>query len=252
MSIEAARAVQRPSATKRAVLSLLVGLMISVAVAWSAALTQSLKFLHATPVPVSPDGGDLWIVEYVGLGAVGWEWRVETGGLLFEGSWATPALPSNVPSWTKLRTRGANEANDPIVVLGFGWPWNCLTAELQTRRYVQSWADFNAGLPEPVPSEVFEVKGGWGVARTRPWPLEDPREDHFVLPYRPVAGGLLLNTVLVAFPIFLLTWAPAFIRHHRRRKPGVCVRCGYDLSGLGAETACPECGATSTRVVTSG
>ena len=28
----------------------------------------------------------------------------------------------------------------------------------------------------------------------------------------------------------------------RRHKPGICVKCGYDLVGLPTGAACPECG----------
>jgi hypothetical protein len=43
------------------------------------------------------------------------------------------------------------------------------------------------------------------------------------------AGGLLIVCSL--------------FRAHRRRRLGLCARCGYSLAGISEEQACPECGA---------
>ncbi len=47
--------------------------------------------------------------------------------------------------------------------------------------------------------------------------------------------------------VLLLGWYPAIafirgpLRHYRRRKRGLCLRCGYNLEGNVSRT-CPECG----------
>ena len=38
-----------------------------------------------------------------------------------------------------------------------------------------------------------------------------------------------------------LTFPPPQYRRHRRRKLGLCVKCGHDLRGL-TQLLCPECG----------
>ena len=53
------------------------------------------------------------------------------------------------------------------------------------------------------------------------------------------------GTLFVPFLFFAAYPTLAFIRgplrRHRRRKRGLCVRCGYNLTGL-PEPRCPECG----------
>ncbi len=77
-------------------------------------------------------------------------------------------------------------------------------------------------------------------------------------PYKPfhwknstvTARGITMRTKAVAFPhwlIVLLSSMPLFVagaRVHRRRKRkklGLCVKCGYDLRA--SKERCPECGA---------
>jgi hypothetical protein len=51
----------------------------------------------------------------------------------------------------------------------------------------------------------------------------------------------LLPIFLVAIPTALM-WG-THIRD-RRRKPGTCPKCGYEITGLMGKEACPECGTT--------
>ncbi len=50
---------------------------------------------------------------------------------------------------------------------------------------------------------------------------------------------LWIPVVLVAIPTALM-WRTHII--DRRRKPGMCIKCGYEISGLMGKEACPECG----------
>ena len=67
-----------------------------------------------------------------------------------------------------------------------------------------------------------------------------------------VLGGTLWVGAAVLWPIPLLLWTPAALllrsgyRARRRAMTGRCSKCGYDLTGLGADAPCPECGKAKT------
>ena len=68
-----------------------------------------------------------------------------------------------------------------------------------------------------------------------------------VLSSSPELKMLLLHVPITYFAVvFAIYPTLAFIRgplrHHRRRKRGLCVTCGYDLRG--SPGRCPECGTT--------
>jgi hypothetical protein len=64
------------------------------------------------------------------------------------------------------------------------------------------------------------------------------------LPLRPLWPGFAINTVFYAAILWMLFAVTGAMRGWRRAKRGLCVKCGYDLRGRGANsTACPECGA---------
>ncbi len=54
-------------------------------------------------------------------------------------------------------------------------------------------------------------------------------------------GSVLLFTtpMLLGFPIFSMSRGP--VRRWRRRRRGLCIRCGYDLTA-NSTGVCPECG----------
>ena len=52
----------------------------------------------------------------------------------------------------------------------------------------------------------------------------------------------LVLVAMVAYPALVFMRSPARRRHHRRHKRGLCVGCGYDLTG-NVTGVCSECGA---------
>jgi len=49
----------------------------------------------------------------------------------------------------------------------------------------------------------------------------------------------VLATLLAAYPAVALARGP--LRRHRRRRKGLCLKCGYNLTG-NVSGVCPECG----------
>ncbi|MCC6320398.1 MAG: hypothetical protein IT438_03055 [Phycisphaerales bacterium] len=62
-----------------------------------------------------------------------------------------------------------------------------------------------------------------------------------------VTFPLWLPLALAAIPSNL-AWRSE-LRRRRRERIGKCSTCGYDLAGLAAGVACPECGTGKARVV---
>ncbi len=62
------------------------------------------------------------------------------------------------------------------------------------------------------------------------------------LPFVPLWPGFALNTIFYAALAWGLWQVPLAIRRSRRRRNGLCVRCGYDFTGLTVGSPCPECG----------
>jgi len=109
--------------------------------------------------------------------------------------------------------------------------------------------------------DYIGVSGGrfWGVFDIDKAKIEHPWEGRFAgfhlavgeLPrFRSCIGspGSLRFAIPLWCPLLLLTVYPsiAFIRgplrrYRRRRKRGLCVRCGYNLTG-NVSGVCPECG----------
>jgi hypothetical protein len=63
--------------------------------------------------------------------------------------------------------------------------------------------------------------------------------EYTVFPLRPLWFGFALDTAFYGTLAFLLWSAPGFVKRTRRRRRGLCIRCGYDLKGM---PKCPECG----------
>ena len=70
-----------------------------------------------------------------------------------------------------------------------------------------------------------------------------------ILVYKPIWSGLVINTILFALIIWLLTLVPPAVYRTFRRKRGLCIKCGYDLRGT-SEGGCPECGLGQAEVKT--
>lgn len=150
---------------------------------------------------------------------------------------ADRAMPPVWSTMIVLPTDG--EVNLERKEFAVGWPYPALASRLE--RNAQTAA---MGRPRPA----------WTIVDGREIPIEDPQRRMLatitgqidVMPTRPIWGGLLLNSVLFALPVWLGCLLIAAIiafgpRRWWRKKRGCCPRCAYDLRHDFA-TGCPECG----------
>lgn len=90
-----------------------------------------------------------------------------------------------------------------------------------------------------IDAEHYNVEGGIPLPRTGTMPRGVAAAR--ALPLRPIWPGIVIDTVL-----FAVSWGAMWLgvskaRYLRRRRCGLCPRCGYDLRGDPA-SGCPECG----------
>ncbi len=122
-----------------------------------------------------------------------------------------------------------------LVVTESGWPARSLT---------QLYYHRSQGLPVQVVvverTPGLSWRGGiqaWpDVTTFSMWPTR------FALPLLPLWPGFAINTALYGMLILLALRTPGALRRTLRRRRGDCLACGYYLSGLSADAACPECG----------
>lgn len=141
-------------------------------------------------------------------------------------------------------------ANPVAFVEARGWPWIAVRCELEITPEDWSWfpptgrtsywlnrASNRDALVTVFPPDL-SVRGA----------LEGPDiRDRFyspsgkiLLPYLPYWPGLIADTLVFAAAFAGLHQLVGLARRAMRRKPGMCVKCGYDLTGI--EGVCPECG----------
>ena len=78
------------------------------------------------------------------------------------------------------------------------------------------------------------------------WAMIEGRSPRFV-PWMHQTPSVLLASVPLHLVFILFAAYPALafirgpLRRYRRRKRGLCIKCGYNLTGL-TEPRCPECG----------
>lgn len=115
-------------------------------------------------------------------------------------------------------------------------------------RLVSMWIEEAAGLPWL----SFYKWQEEGEALRGAVPLPDgqglrsvyPGQNFRVFPYSPIWPGLVANTLFWAGLWGAAIFVPGILRRRHRRKRGLCVACGYDLSASAG--ACPECGRGKT------
>ena len=151
---------------------------------------------------------------------------------------ATVAEP---PRWSRAREEREWKKGDTISEYAVGWPLRALRA----------WnVQGNTGSKtEPLPaSGIWLYKTVtrptlWGYAKVsekQPRLSWEPALP--VVPLRPIWTGLVLNTLILGSPWFVIPWAWRAQRSALRRRFGHCPKCAYDRRGIAPSLPCPECG----------
>jgi hypothetical protein len=105
-------------------------------------------------------------------------------------------------------------------------------------------------------NESMELAAGWPfLAFSMDWDTSRPHEFRGgtvhssvatgrlrFLPWRPIPLGFALDALIYAACIAALAAGVRLFVRARRQRRGACAACGYDLRGLAAGAACPECG----------
>lgn len=133
------------------------------------------------------------------------------------------------------------DSGDPVPMIQitrdrFGWPLRTLSREQAHAGHVENAASIAAVGDLNNPNSYR-----WGIR----WPWGKGRFGKAkTLPIAIMWGGLITNAVLWGFVWMLLVGIYSVWRSSRRRKRGLCARCGYQLED---QNACPECGTSNAR-----
>lgn len=155
---------------------------------------------------------------------------------------------SKLPDWSVARRKPPDGAPVDTLVfeLAAGWPWTSWTGRYTTKETIH-----NKNLYSGSRQSAFKLpprgSASWCIpityAQTNAlWPAENLL---LMLPLRPLFPQVLWSIGLYGAVFYLIARPLVWFRRRRvssRRRRGRCVRCGYDLAGLGT---CPECGLTS-------
>jgi hypothetical protein len=208
-----------------AIVFLLLGAIVNVAVAWGCARWPSFVFRQ---------GSSLESVHQI---------------FLEHFSWATPDRIAAGRHWEamsiglRLEIVGV-ETKPPVMEL-------------------HEFTDYRAGLPCRAMQGEYLREGTMvsSNALVAVGPDDPTTRVRSALPFRPIWPGFAINTVFYAAVLWMLFAAPFALRRWRRIRRGLCPKCGYDLrggsgagaggggaggaggvQGAGERAVCPECG----------
>lgn len=186
-------------------------------VPWPMSATRMTTAIERWPIPVASD----W-----------------PGNAMVISRWVSPGVEIKDLSATvrtvQTETTQAGVTNYGMSVTLAGWPVHCFAAA--RKDVLNRVGSPTMTMRQPSHAWGLEIPPDQSAGRSG----SSPR----LLPARPVMPGFLLNTALYGVTLWLLWALPmAVIRWRRRRQPGACISCGYDLRGA-AHERCPECGTT--------
>jgi hypothetical protein len=187
---------------------LLVGFIVSVSIAWAAAIVLVGEVRITTHSPPA-------------------EWPLAQGA-----DWPIPTTMTRVRVGPALRSSVYHDRNSRVVTnRRSGWPLVAFQSVVILQAPATSLEPARGllggvGVPERwvCRFDVYDVQVVY----------RNPR-----LPLVPVLPGLAVDTALFAFVAWLALFGHGSLRRTLRRRRGRCPQCAYELGGL---VTCPECG----------
>jgi len=195
------------------VLVIILGSVVSIAVAWSCALWSKKTNVNTEPQfePAFVLNNRFSIDEIAGVNYSG---RQAQGfGNLYVHCSALQV--------------GVGEQDSRVTTVNmyrFGWPMLCVTGE--NRFGYQA-----------------KHKGLHTMFLTPEWLIDKPR----MIAFGPMPMGMLVNSAIFGTPIWILVFGTRRLKKAIRKRNKRCTNCGYDLRGTDHE-ACPECGRKGVSV----
>lgn len=210
------------------VIALLLGSTVNIVVAWVVAIYNPA--MHE-PIMMSGDKVISFIRPHAIFSYVVGEYRTAK---IYELSYSLKeinrvtredALSAGLPNWAALNSEfdGVSGARLAIRYEATGWPmvsFGCST--------------FQPIAPNPKPHVVGGIELDFLPRRTAGGVMMST-----TLPTQPILCGLVVNTVMYSFVIWLLLAGAFIVRRVLRTRRKQCLGCGYPI---GVSEVCTECG----------
>ena len=203
--------------------------LMTVGVAWASPYLSQSPLLRHSFMGRTSQGQEGLGASYSGFGVE----RVMRATVVFHPSPEERNEMSNhVPAndWSILRS-GEDGGAERLVEEARGWPFKCLYYYLEIG--------------------TGNVRGAlaWGGARSLNVVTPDGEQgtQYFALmpshamPFMPIWRGMAINMALYFFCSLILVCSAGILARAYRRWVGLCMQCGYDLTG-NKSGVCPECG----------